>query len=108
MSNSGLRSDQEGNIFDQGPINSSTTDNGVVAQADFGFSDQIKRANNKEGGDGVFETEVPDDVPSAAHVDNHKGVHWDGHTTQSYMESAGVGARSGLAGSMATFAFITM
>ena len=105
---SGLRGAQEGNIFDQDPTNASTSDNGVAAQAEFGLSTQIKRDTNKEGGEGGFETEVTDDVPYVAHVDNHQGIQRDGHVTHSYIESAGVGARSVLAGSMATFALLTM
>jgi len=104
----GLRRAQEGNIFDQDPSNAATTDNGVAAQAEFGLSAQIKRATNKEGGNGGFETEVPDDVPSAAHVDDHEGIHRDSHATQSDTESAAVGSRSVLAGAMVTFAFLTM
>ena len=67
----GLRRSQEGNKFDQDPTNAATADNGVAAQAEFGLLAQIKRSTNKEVGEGVFETKVPDDVPSAAHVYNH-------------------------------------
>ena len=44
---------------------------------------QSFRATNKEGGEGGFETEVPDDVPYSSHVDNHQGIHWYGHAPQS-------------------------
>ena len=77
----GLRRAQEVNIFDQDPTNAATADNGVADQAEFVLLAQIKRSTNKEGGEGWFETEVPDDVPSAAHVDHHQGIHRDGHAT---------------------------
>ena len=77
----GLRRSQEGNIFYQDPINAATVENGVAAQAKFSISDQIKRATNKEGGDGVFETEVLDDVPYAYHLDNHQVIHRYIHET---------------------------
>ena len=108
VTSAGLRRAQEGNIFDQDPTNASTVYNGVAAQAEFGFLDQIKKATNKEGGEGRFETEVPGDIPSAAHADNHQVLHRYGHATHSDMKIAGVGARSVLARVMANFAFLTM
>ena len=99
---------QECNIIDKNPTNAANAEKRVASQAKFGILAEIKRSTNKEGGEGVFETEVPDGVLSAAHVDNHQGIHRDGHATQSDIESDGIGARIVLAGAMVTFAFVTM
>ena len=82
----------------QDPINAATVENGVAAQEQSGILDQIKRDTNKEGGDGVFETEVLDDAPYAYHLDNHQVIHRYIHETQSDIYSYDVGARSYLAG----------
>ena len=72
------------------------------------FFAQIKRATNKEGGEGGFETKVTDDFPSAAHVDNHQGINRYGHAIHGDIESFGVGTRSVLVEAMTTFALLTM
>ena len=99
---------QECNIIDKNPTNAANAEKRVASQAKFGILAEIKRSTNKEGGEGWFETEVPDDVPSAAHVDHHQGIHRDGHATEIDMDSDGIGDRSVLSGAMATFALLTM